>query len=195
MAVFIGPDSSTLLPGFRFNPTDHELVRFYLKLKVCRKFLRLDPIGEIDIYKFVPLDLRGVWKLKSKDLKWYFYATLDRKYANSSRTNRATDRGYWKTTGKDRPVFEGSRNFGMKNTLVYHYGRAPNGCFLLYRLFQKSGAGPRNGEQYCAPFREEEWKDLEAVAAPPANDAGEEAVIIGDSVSVSVEVNNLRIMK
>ena len=27
----------------------------------------------------------------------------------------------------------------------------------MYKVFQKSGPGPRNGEQYGAPFREDEW--------------------------------------
>lgn len=40
-------------------------------------------------------------------------------------------------------------------------------CFLhqdyyaLYKLYKKSGAGPKNGEQYGAPFKEEDWVDDE----------------------------------
>lgn len=66
-------------------------------------------------------------KLKSRDLEWYFFSMLDKKYANGSKTNRATELGYWKTTGKDREILNGSRVVGMKKTLVYHKGRAPRG--------------------------------------------------------------------
>lgn len=65
--------------------------------------------------------------MKTRDLEWYFFSSLDKKHGNGSRTNRATERGYWKTTGKDRPVRRNSGTVGMKKTLVFHVGRAPHG--------------------------------------------------------------------
>ncbi|MCL7028522.1 hypothetical protein MKW94_025777 [Papaver nudicaule] len=178
--------ASSLAPGFRFHPTDEELVSYYLKRKLTGKPFRFDAISEIDIYKFEPWDLPGQSRLKSRDREWYFFSALDKKYGNGWRTNRATEQGYWKTTGKDRPVHRATRSVGMKKTLVYHIGRAPKGertnwvmheyrledetlgkakdAFVLCRIFQKSGTGPKNGEQYGAPFIEEEWD--EDVTAP-----------------------------
>lgn len=48
---------SFLGPGFRFHPTDEELVRYYLRRKVCGKSVRFHAISEIDIYKVEPWDL------------------------------------------------------------------------------------------------------------------------------------------
>ncbi|XP_077249808.1 NAC domain-containing protein 72-like isoform X2 [Tasmannia lanceolata] len=174
----------SLPPGFRFHPTDEELVRYYLKRKVMGKSLCFEAITELDLYKFAPWDLpeKSCWQ--SKDLEWYFVSPRDRKYANGPRTNRATDIGYWKTTGKDRSICHNSRTVGMKKTLVFHLGRAPRGtrtdwvmheyrledlelvdagisqdAYVLCKIFQKSGPGPKNGEQHGAPFKEEEWED------------------------------------
>lgn len=44
-------------------------------------------------------------------------------------------------------------------------------AYVLCRIFQKSGSGPKNGEQYGAPFIEEEWEDDEELTVP-----GEEVV-------------------
>eukprot|EP00252_Welwitschia_mirabilis_P028118 TRINITY_DN99_c0_g2_i1.p1 TRINITY_DN99_c0_g2~~TRINITY_DN99_c0_g2_i1.p1 ORF type:complete len:648 (-),score=123.76 TRINITY_DN99_c0_g2_i1:423-2366(-) len=172
----------SLPPGFRFHPTDEELVVYYLKRKVCQRPLKVDAIAEIDIYKYEPWDLPEKSRLQSRDLEWYFFSPKDRKYPNGSRTNRATTKGYWKATGKDRTITSNSQTVGMKKTLVFYIGRAPRGertnwviheyrledkepnssgfpqdSYVLCRLFEKSGPGPKNGEQYGAPFREEEW--------------------------------------
>lgn len=49
-------DGDVVLPGFRFHPTDEELVTFYLRRKVARKSLSIEIIKEMDIYKHDPSD-------------------------------------------------------------------------------------------------------------------------------------------
>jgi len=46
-----------ILPGFRFHPTDEELVGFYLKRKVQQRPLSIELIKQLDIYKHDPWDL------------------------------------------------------------------------------------------------------------------------------------------
>ncbi|XP_058770140.1 NAC domain-containing protein 53-like isoform X2 [Vicia villosa] len=184
MAIYDGP-------GFRFHPTDEEIICFYLKRKLTGNLPpAFDHFAVIDIYKFEPWDLPSLSKLKTKDLEWYFFTVLDKKYGNSLRLNRATDRGYWKTTGKDRIIKNGKDVVGMKKTLVYHSGRAPRGdrtnwvmheykmvnetlaragmqdTYVLCRVFEKSGSGPKNGEKYGAPFIEAEWEHVGRLVDP-----------------------------
>lgn len=57
------PTPTALAPGFRFHPTDEELVIYYLKRKVAGKPFRFNAISEVDIYKSEPWDLAG-WSPK-----------------------------------------------------------------------------------------------------------------------------------
>ncbi|XP_010940544.1 NAC domain-containing protein 53 [Elaeis guineensis] len=191
--------ATQLAPGFRFHPTDDELVSYYLKRKVAGKSLRVDAIAEIDLYKCEPWDLPSRSRIVSRDLEWYFFSRVDRKYSNRSRMNRSTAQGYWKTTGKDRPVRHNNRIIGNKKTLVYHAGRAPRGertnwvmheyrlgdqelagtgilqdAYVVCRIFKKNGPGPQNGAQYGAPFNEEEWEEDDGNMIVPREDGDDD---------------------
>ncbi|CAA7018674.1 unnamed protein product [Microthlaspi erraticum] len=190
-------------PGFRFHPTDEELVMYYLKRKICRRRLRFNAIGVVDVYKMDPEELPGQSLLKTGDRQWFYFTPRSRKYPNAARSGRCTTSGYWKATGKDRVIEYNSRSVGLKKTLVFYRGRAPKGertdwvmheytmdedeldrCknakdyYAVYKLYKKSGSGPKNGEDYGAPFQEEEWVDDDdndeiAVPEEPFEDTGD----------------------
>jgi hypothetical protein len=115
----------SLPPGFRFFPTDEELLVQYLCRKIAGQQFSLQIIGEIDLYKFDP------WVLPSKALfgekEWYFFSPRDRKYPNGSRPNRVAGSGYWKATGTDKIITTEGRKVGIKKALVFYVGKAPKG--------------------------------------------------------------------
>ncbi|XP_054811836.1 protein CUP-SHAPED COTYLEDON 2-like [Prosopis cineraria] len=161
-------NDSHLPPGFRFHPTDEELITYYLLKKVLDNSFTGRAIAEVDLNKCEPWELPEKAKMGEKE--WYFFSLRDRKYPTGLRTNRATEAGYWKATGKDREIY-GSKTcclVGMKKTLVFYRGRAPKGeksnwvmheyrlegkfayhClsrsskdeWVISRVFQKSGSG------------------------------------------------------
>jgi hypothetical protein len=134
---------SKLPPGFRFHPSDEELVCHYLCNKIRAKSDHGDvddddddvdealkgstDLVEIDLHICEPWELPDVAKINAKE--WYFFSFRDRKYATGYRTNRATVSGYWKATGKDRTVMDPRTRqlVGMRKTLVFYRNRAPNG--------------------------------------------------------------------
>lgn len=114
-----------LPPGFRFHPTDEELITHYLSEKVLNSNFSTIAIGEADLNKVEPWDLPKQAKMGEKE--WYFFVVRDRKYPTGLRTNRATEAGYWKATGKDKEIYKAKVLVGMKKTLVFYTGRAPKG--------------------------------------------------------------------
>ncbi|KAK9735546.1 hypothetical protein RND81_04G211800 [Saponaria officinalis] len=113
-----------LPPGFRFHPTDEELVVHYLCRKCNSQNIFVPIIAEIDLYKFDPWQLPDMALYGEKE--WYFFSPRDRKYPNGSRPNRAAGTGYWKATGADKPVGK-PKTLGIKKALVFYAGKAPRG--------------------------------------------------------------------
>lgn len=115
-----------LPPGFRFHPTDEEIIAHYLTPKILDHGFVAQAMGVVNLNKCEPWDLPGKAKMGEKE--WYFFCQKDRKYPTGMRTNRATVSGYWKATGKDKEIFRGRGVLvGMRKTLVFYSGRAPKG--------------------------------------------------------------------
>ncbi|ERM99809.1 hypothetical protein AMTR_s00099p00163300 [Amborella trichopoda] len=116
-----------LMPGFRFHPTEEELVEFYLRRKVEGKRFSVELITFLDLYRYDPWELPAHAVIGEKE--WFFYVPRDRKYRNGDRPNRVTTSGYWKATGADRMIRgeRSSRPIGLKKTLVFYSGKAPKG--------------------------------------------------------------------
>ncbi|CAL9092072.1 unnamed protein product [Musa textilis] len=121
-----GDDCMDLPPGFRFHPMDEEIITHYLSPKIINHGFTARAIGEVDLNRCEPWDLPSKAKMGAKDM--YFFCQRDRKYPTGMRTNRATESGYWKATGKDKEIYRGKGVLvGMKKTLVFYKGRAPKG--------------------------------------------------------------------
>ncbi|KAL6531228.1 hypothetical protein OROHE_014297 [Orobanche hederae] len=147
-------------PGFRFHPTDEELVDYYLRRKVTSRSIDLDVIKDIDLYKIEPWDLQELCRLGTEEQNdWYFFSHKDKKYPTGTRTNRATAAGFWKATGRDKAIYSKHDLIGMRKTLVFYKGRAPNGqksdwIMHEYRLETDENGNPQEeGWAVCRVFK------------------------------------------
>ncbi|PHT87755.1 hypothetical protein T459_09861 [Capsicum annuum] len=117
---FVKDGAIKLPPGFRFQPTDEEIVFQYLIRKTFSCPLPASIIPEINICKHDPWDLPG-----DIEQDRYFFSSKEAKYRNGNRANRATIGGYWKPTGLDKQIICSKRKpiVGMKKTLVFYKGK------------------------------------------------------------------------
>ncbi|KAK8957409.1 NAC domain-containing protein 7 [Platanthera zijinensis] len=164
---------SCVPPGFRFHPTDEELVGYYLKKKVASQKIDLDVIRDVDLYRIEPWDLQDLCRVGCEEqTEWYFFSHKDKKYPTGTRTNRATAAGFWKATGRDKAVHDKKRLIGMRKTLVFYKGRAPNGLksdWIMheYRLEnEENGPAPQEeGWVVCRAFKKRPSCQLRPVDA------------------------------
>lgn len=62
---------------------------------------------------------------------------------------------------------------------------------MVCKIFQKSGSGPKNGEQYGAPFVEEEWEEEDGMTFVPDQDPGS----LEDQVYVDIDgIDQVRVL-
>lgn len=171
---------NTVPPGFRFHPTEEELVGYYLARKVTSHKIDLDIIQEVDLYRIEPWDLQekcgkyggggGGGGQEDPTTEYYFFSYKDRKYPSGTRTNRATAAGFWKATGRDKPVLSSSSSsspaavIGMRKTLVFYRGRAPNGRKTDWIIHEY-----RLQSNEHAPTQEEGWVVCRAFVKPVPN--------------------------
>ncbi|XP_015877921.1 NAC domain-containing protein 7 isoform X1 [Ziziphus jujuba] len=147
-------------PGFRFHPTDEELVDYYLRKKITSRRIDLDVIKDVDLYKIEPWDLQEICRIGTEEQnEWYFFSHKDKKYPTGTRTNRATAAGFWKATGRDKAIYSKHDLIGMRKTLVFYKGRAPNGqksdwIMHEYRLeTDENGSAQEEGWVVCRVFK------------------------------------------
>ncbi|BFG22330.1 hypothetical protein CerSpe_086050 [Prunus speciosa] len=118
-AAAAAEDDLSVPVGFRFHPTDEELVTHYLKKKLKGMDSHVSNIiREIDILKFEPWDLPDKSLIKSDDENWFFFY----KYKKGI---RATKEGFWKITSKDRVIKARDNRtvIAKKRILTFYIGR------------------------------------------------------------------------
>ncbi|CAH2062628.1 unnamed protein product [Thlaspi arvense] len=122
-----------LFPGFRFHPTDEELIVCYMKKKVASPSnAPLSIIANIDLHKFNP------WELPDSRIR------------------------YWKSTGTDKSILNsgGLQRIGIKKALIFYEGKPPKGMKTEW-VMQSQASGIYEGpwdEEAIPPTRDASFK-------------------------------------
>ncbi|KAK4264178.1 hypothetical protein QN277_025387 [Acacia crassicarpa] len=126
--------------GFRFQPTDEELLTHFLYKKTNNANFSHIAITEVVIQEFEAWDLP--WLAKMGDYEWYFFCQRISRNQDGSKANRATEDGYWKSTGNDANINDREGNLiGKKKTLVFYMGGPPTGVKTDYVMHEYRLAG------------------------------------------------------
>ncbi|KAI6669800.1 hypothetical protein NL676_004685 [Syzygium grande] len=125
--------------GFRFYPTEEELISFYLRNQLegslQDQLHRIIPV--FNIYATEPWNLpefSGELCREDKE-QWFFFAPMQEREARGGRPSRSTAVGYWKATGTPSSVYSSDNKvIGMKKSMVFYVGKAPTGRKTQWKL-------------------------------------------------------------
>ncbi|XP_031393086.1 protein NTM1-like 9 [Punica granatum] len=112
--------------GYRFHPTDQELLCHYLYRKNIGLEESVCVIPEVDICRYEPPELPRKFRessiVESKDPEWWFFC--EQELGRTPR--RSTNGGYWKKTGGTRDLrsSNGKEVIGSKKFLTFFQGNS-----------------------------------------------------------------------
>ncbi|KAL8056489.1 hypothetical protein ABFX02_04G122200 [Erythranthe guttata] len=128
MLKFVGEGGRKLPPGFRFQPTDEEIVFQYLARKTFSHPLPAHIlIPEINIFTFDPFEFPG-----NSDEERYFFINKEgnNRKGNTVQSSKATcTAGYWKATGSAKRIICSKKAMpiiGIRKSLVFYKRKKNN---------------------------------------------------------------------
>ncbi|GMH15051.1 hypothetical protein Nepgr_016892 [Nepenthes gracilis] len=128
--------------GFRFRPTDEELLVHYLKRKALSLPLPASVIPDFNVFHSDPWVVPG-----DPSEKRHFFCKM------KCSKIIPTSSGYWSFIGKGKQILDSGRNqiVGNRESLAFYQGQYPNGCRTRwamheYRLLDSSSTRNPNGE-------------------------------------------------
>ncbi|CAH2075738.1 unnamed protein product, partial [Thlaspi arvense] len=130
-------------PGFRFYPTEEELILFYLHNKLHGNKQDIDSvIPVLCIYQFNPSDLPGKFEISVTEFpesllgngvvvtqsNGFFFIPRQERELRGGRPTRLSHSGYWKASGSPSYVYSSNNQaIGIKTSMVFYLGRFPTG--------------------------------------------------------------------
>ncbi|KAI3461108.1 hypothetical protein Pfo_017771 [Paulownia fortunei] len=150
------PAAKPYPPGYRFVPTDDELILEYLQKKINNEPIPISEISVVNLYQHNPHTLAETHpQLGEKE--WYFFTPRDRKYRNGLRPRRSAGTGYWKATGADKHVLFENKIVGYRKALVFYEGKPPKGDKTNWIMHEYRVDQPPRSRRDANDMRLDDW--------------------------------------
>ncbi|KAJ0982253.1 hypothetical protein J5N97_010508 [Dioscorea zingiberensis] len=113
--------------GYRFQPSDEDLLLSYLLKRLLRLSLPADIIFDIDdVFSYNPNQLPKNEEVWMENTAYFFVPVLETNHNDdSSGLKVRTPDGYWRVCGDVVVVMDERRRIGFKKTLVFYQGHEP----------------------------------------------------------------------
>ncbi|KAG6502473.1 hypothetical protein ZIOFF_034752 [Zingiber officinale] len=150
MATTTGGTATAIPIGYRFLPTDKELIVDYLANRVAGKLVPSTAVVEADVYGTEPWNL-----LRNGDQEGYFFAKRKRKNAVGTRVDRRAGTGTWTLYSKKEESVttldaEGREiAVGCKSSLSFNDGKSKNSGWIMHEYELLSVAGVFQTQVLC----------------------------------------------
>ncbi|WOK97435.1 hypothetical protein Cni_G06143 [Canna indica] len=145
-----------LPPGFRFHPTDEELVVQYLRRKVYSCPLSASIIPEIDLGKFDPWDLPVCGGCEGVG---YFFSRKEATNRKGNGSRWVARTGFWKATGKEKQVVASRCNqvVGTKKVMVFLQGKPSTRTDWIMHEYRLAGIAQRSNLAHSSMVPNGDW--------------------------------------
>ncbi|XP_059274674.1 NAC domain-containing protein 101-like [Lycium ferocissimum] len=149
-----GHDVITQLPtGYRFLPTDEELVKHYLVNKVHYQPFPALLVKDINAKEFYSKSPDTLVKNMCGEGEWYFFIRQDEYFRGNIGKIRivGNETGFWQCFGKEFPIYNSEGDVvGFKVNLKYCSGSAKKSTWTMEKYRLRSECGTHDNEM-------EEW--------------------------------------
>ncbi|KAL0318748.1 UNVERIFIED_CONTAM: NAC domain-containing protein JA2 [Sesamum angustifolium] len=157
MSIGDGTILQELPVGWRFAPTDEELIVSYLTKKVFVGSLPARVIEEIDADEFYNKRPKDLVENVSGEREWYFFINGDEYFHGKTEKDRRVGDGigYWKSIGKENPIRDATGNVFAFKILYTYFSANPKHKRTHWRMeeFRLLKRSTNNEED----FHMEEW--------------------------------------
>ncbi|PON52215.1 NAC domain containing protein [Parasponia andersonii] len=142
--------------GYRFCPTDEELITYYLAKKVFKQpDMPPNNIQEVNLYDYSPQELHEIYGAPN-DNELYVWTQRKPRYPNGVKTSRTARKGFWKATMTEKKIMdENGYIIGYKNALEFREGKGKKTIWLMYEYIATQNCASDNPQ--VNPKKIDEW--------------------------------------